>query len=245
MANTPAPDNKVALYVTCLINALRPQAAHASLKLLGSLGLEVDVPLQQTCCGQPAYNGGHQEQARSVARHQIQVLEPYSRVVVPSGSCAGMLRNHYPSLFKTGDPWHQRAVDVAGKTHELSEFLLQEGWQPSATADPLAWAHHTSCSCRRETNSHLAAEQLLLQKGIPSSDFPEQEVCCGFGGAFSTKFDEISVRMGNNKLDQIESVHRFKVVSADFGCLMHLQGLADRQGRDLEFSHLAEVLVME
>lgn len=240
-----AENTRIALYVTCLINALRHQAARASLELLESLGLTVEIPIQQSCCGQPAYNSGNRSQALEIAQHQIKVLEPYGAVVVPSGSCTGMIRNHYPTLFDNNDPWYERAIKLAEKTYELSEFLQTQDWKASSYRESDGWVHHTSCSCRRETHSVETIETVLKKKGVRTLSFPEPEVCCGFGGAFSTKFDDISCRMGNKKLDQIESSGADKVLSADYGCLMHLQGLASRQGRKLRFHHLAEVLNMK
>lgn len=231
----------VALYITCLVNTLRPQVAWDTIALLESLGMAVAVPEQQTCCGQPGYNNGHD--VASLAKQQIIALEPFDWVVVPSGSCAGMIKNHYPTLF-TGDVvWESRSENLSNKTFELSEFLVQNDWRPALnTTDSENWAHHTSCSCRRDVRTHQYTEALLQNNGTETVEFAEQEVCCGFGGTFSEKFSAIAERMATNKLQQIKDVGTTNVVSADLGCLMHLEKAAKSQGDNLTFKHLAEIL---
>lgn len=238
------PETRTALYVTCLINTLRPSVAHACVNLLQQAGVPFDVPEDQTCCGQPAYNSGHRQQAQAVAQQQIRVLEPYEQIVVPSGSCAGMLRIHYPDLFERSSHWHERALKLASKVFELSEFLTKAGWSPplQSHTDSLSCAHHTSCSCLRETRSHQLADHLLRQAGAHLHAVDELDTCCGFGGTFSVKYDDISHRMGCQKLDNLERSGAKQVVSADLGCLLHLEGLANKQQRRLRFFHLAEVL---
>lgn len=243
MATDSTPPPLVALYVTCLINSQRPTTGFAVAHLLEQAGFRVEVPLEQTCCGQPAYNNGLKAEAQAVARLQIKALEPYDWVVVPSGSCGGMISVHYPDLFADDPIWHQRALRLAAKTRELAAFLDEQGirFKPVSTTAPSA--HHTSCSCRRETRSHEKADAQLRQcLGDHLQTFAEPEVCCGFGGTFSAKFDAVSARMGSNKLDQIEASGATTVISADLGCLLHLQGLALRQQRNLTFRHLADVL---
>lgn len=244
MTTEPAQPPLVALFVTCLVNSQRPAVGFATVKLLEQAGFRVEVPPDQTCCGQPPYNNGLTDEARRIAKLQIQVLEPYDWIVVPSGSCAGMISVHYPHLFENDAHWQERARRVAGKTRELAAFLAQQGVRfAPGPGTPAATAHHTSCSCRRETRSHTQADGLLqdcLQDQL--KPFAEPEVCCGFGGTFSAKFDALSARMGSQKLDSFEAAGARTVVSADLGCLLHLQGLALRQQRDLQFRHLAEVL---
>lgn len=241
----------VALYVTCLVNAVRPQIGFACVKLIEDLGFKVVVPPAQTCCGQPGYNGGQRDQAREVARSQIEILQQFDYVVIPSGSCAGMMTIHYQELLKEDPVWQARAESLAAKTHELSQFLEQHNWQP---AKPLSvvnqpenragyWAHHTSCSCRRETRSHKYADRLLEQSGYRLLEFSDQEVCCGFGGSFSAKFDALSSKMGQDKLRNIADVGAEGVVSADVGCLLQLESLAGNSA--IKFLHLAELLVAQ
>lgn len=245
MSTNPACAPLVALFATCLVNSQRPTVGFATVKLLEQAGFRVEVPPDQTCCGQPPYNNGLTDDARRIARWQIQVLEPYDWIVVPSGSCAGMIGIHYCHLFDHDERWRERARRLAGKTRELAAFLAEQGvrFAPSPGMPAAATAHHTSCSCRRETRSHTQADDLLrdcLQDRL--KPFAEAEACCGFGGTFSAKFDALSARMGSQKLDSIEAAGARTVASADLGCLLHLQGLALRQQRDLQFRHLAEVL---
>lgn len=245
----------VALFVTCLVNSLRPGVAHACIQILENAGFRVEVPPAQTCCGQPGYNNGQLEAARKVAQLQIQALEPFAWVVVPSGSCAGMISQHYPRLLANDAKWQQRAQSLAAKTLEFSAFLHRHriGLAPPAASparppalDSRPTAHHTSCSCRRETRSHEQADQLLQQKlGEQLRPFAEAEVCCGFGGTFAAKFTAISARLGTTKLDLMQAAGATRITSADLGCLLHLQGLARQQQRPLEFLHLAEILAAD
>lgn len=238
----------VALYVTCLVNGLRPQIGFACVQLIESLGFRVEVPLAQTCCGQPGYNGGQRDQARKVARHQIAILEQYDYVVIPSGSCTGMMTIHYPELLKDDPEWRKKAENLAAKTRELSQFLDEHHWQSTgpqnashrSTDHSECWAHHTSCSCRRETRSHQTADRLLEQAGYRLMAFKDQEVCCGFGGSFSAKFEPLSCTMGQNKLKHVTECNAGGVVSADLGCLLQLETLAGNS--TLKFRHLAELL---
>lgn len=244
-SKSQASTKSIALYVTCLINSCRPEIAWDCVSLLESLGFRVDIPMDQSCCGQPGYNGGHDITA--LAQQQIACLEAFDYVVIPSGSCAGMIINHYPTLFDPHSEWARRSQELAQKTHELSDFLLKQGWAPKAKvtqtdAYEVNFSHHTSCSCRRETRSHGATEALLQRLNIPLVDFEEQEVCCGFGGSFSEKFSAISQRMALNKLEQIERSGGDTVVAADLGCLLHLEACAARLNKTTRFMHLAQVL---
>ena len=234
----------IALYVTCLVNSLRPSIAFACIQVLEQAGFQVEVPPDQTCCGQPGYNSGMKADAQRIARLQIEILEPYDWIVIPSGSCAGMISVHYPHLLADDPLWRERAEGIAAKTREFSAFVAEQGirFAPGTTAAPPT-THHTSCSCRRETRSHDAADQLLSQcLGDQLRPLPEAEVCCGFGGTFAAKFDALSARMGSQKLDNAQASGAATVVGADLGCLLHLQGLSQRQQRPLQFTHLAEVL---
>ena len=233
----------VALFVTCLVNSLRPGIGFACVKVLEGAGFRVGVPESQTCCGQPGYNNGLEQEAARVARHQIAVLEGYDFVVVPSGSCAGMISVHYPRLLADDSEWLSRAQALATRTYEFGAFLAAQGIHYRPLVDAPTTVHHTSCSCRRETRSHNQDDRLLTEcLGEKLVPLAEQEVCCGFGGTFSAKFDAISARMGTDKLNAASTASAHQMVSADLGCLLHLQGLAQRQQRNLRFRHLAEIL---
>ena len=235
---------QVALYVTCLINTQRPKIAWDTVSLIESLGFTVEVPPTQTCCGQPSYNNGHC--VIEAAKLQIKTLEPFDMIVVPSGSCAGMIKNHYPSVLNASKEWRSRSKSLAKKTFELSDFLLQQKWTPNPSIaqnnKAHSIAHHTSCSCRRDTQTHHCADELLQRNGNQLKQFEEQEVCCGFGGTFSEKFSALSERMAQNKLDAIEAENTNTVVSADLGCLLHLEHINKKLKRPFKFLHLAEIL---
>lgn len=235
---------KVALYVSCLVNSLRPNVGFDCVKLLESLDLEVFIPPDQTCCGQPAYNGGHRAQAIAVAKHQIAALSNYDYLVVPSGSCAGMFINHYPRLLADDPVWLKKTQALAGKTKELCQFLIEQNWQPTSMPSNhhMTLAYHTSCSCRRETQSHQHGEALIKQAGFTLSAMQDQEVCCGFGGSFAAKFDSLSGRMGDNKLKCAVDSGASALVSADLGCLLHLDTLKNNATTNMKFFHIAELL---
>lgn len=234
----------VALYISCLINSLHPQIGFQCAQLIEAVGYVVEVPPDQTCCGQPGYNGGHRQQSAAIARQQIALLEGYDFVVVPSGSCAGMIINHYPALLAEDPHWKDRAERVAERTRELCQFLVDQHWQPARISRDEAQklAYHTSCSCRRETKSHQHGETLLRRAGYRLAPLQEQEVCCGFGGSFAAKFNELSSQMGRNKLDAVKTSQANALVSADLGCLLHLESLNGKGNEGLHFYHIAELL---
>jgi len=192
---------KVALFVTCLADMFRPQIGFAAVKLLEAAGCEVDVPVQ-TCCGQPAYNSGDAGDAAALARNVIAAFEPYEFVVVPSGSCAGMIRVHYPQLLKDDAAWSARAQKLAAKTHELFSFLVNVREMKSVAAKCAATAcYHDSCSSLREMGVFAEPRALLGSvRGLELHDLSETEVCCGFGGFFSVKYPEVSARMADDKI---------------------------------------------
>jgi L-lactate dehydrogenase complex protein LldE len=235
---------KVALFVTCLIDGFRPSAADATLKLLEDAGCEVAVPLTQTCCGQPAHNGGDAENARAIARQVIETFAAYEHVVIPSGSCAGMLIKHYPTLFSDDPAWQQRAQAFAGRCHELVNFLHDV----LALRDFPARAHacvtyHDSCSSLRETGSAHKARALL--RSVPATELrelPDAEVCCGFGGAFALKYGDIAARIVDDKIANIGATGAPLLLAADLGCLLHIAGRCTRTGQPLRAFHIAEFL---
>ncbi len=234
---------RVGLLVTCLADLFRPETGFAAVKLLQSANCEVTVPAQ-TCCGQPAYNSGDRKDAIALARDAIALFEPFDYVVAPSGSCAGMLRVHYPGLFRDDPVWGPRAATLAAKTYELFSFLVNVCGLNAVSAECRATAlYHDSCSSLREMGS-LAEPRLLLKSvsGLQIQDFADKEVCCGFGGFFAVKYPEISARMADDKIDDATARGVAMVLAGDLGCLLHLAGRAARRGEKLEFRHAAEVL---
>lgn len=233
---------ETALFVTCLVDLYRPQVGFAALRLLEHAGLPADVPEAQTCCGQPAFNSGDRAHAQAIARRVIETFEPYRRVVVPSGSCGGMLRLHYPELLADDPEWAERARTFAAKVEELSECLDRAGLNLH-----IAWpgkvCYHHSCASLREMEVQGQPLRLLGQvRGLAVTEPEERETCCGFGGTFSVKYPEISVRLADDKLDDVKATGADLLVAADMGCLFHLAGRALRRGDNIRVFHLAEVL---
>lgn len=234
---------RVALFVTCLADMFRPQIGFAAVKLLGQAGCEVEVPVQ-TCCGQPAYNGGDAKDAAALAKNVLAAFESYDYVVVPSGSCAGMIKVHYPRLLKDDAAWSARADALAAKTHELFSFLVHVRGLNSVTAEcPARAVYHDSCSSLREMDVSAEPRALLSQvKGLHLQELAEGVTCCGFGGFFSVKYPEISAKMADDKIADAHAQGVELILGGDLGCLLHLQGRLSRKGDRIAVRHAAEVL---
>lgn len=234
---------RVGLLVTCLADLFRPELGFAAVRLLELAGCDVSVPAQ-TCCGQPAYNAGDRKDAIALARNTVAAFEPFDYVVVPSGSCGGMVRVHYPELLRDDPVWAGRAQQVAAKTHELLSFLVNVRGLKSVRAECRANAlYHDSCSSMREMAVRGEPRQLLKSvDGLNLQDFSDTDVCCGFGGFFSVKYPDISARLADDKIDDAKSRGADLVLSGDLGCLLHLAGRAARRGEKIHFRHAAEVL---
>ena len=233
---------RTALFVTCLVDQLFPTVGEAAVRLLERCGCEVDFPQAQTCCGQPAFNMGYRDAARPLARRLIEIFEPYDEIVAPSGSCAGMVRVHYPELL-AGDPaWHQRAVKLGERIFELTEYLARKGFEPdSAFAGTVAC--HRSCHLLRELGVREAPQALLGRvPGVELVELAGSDVCCGFGGAFAVKMPELSGAMLDDKLAAAEASGAEVLTAADCGCLMHLGGALSRRRSPLRVLHVAEIL---
>jgi L-lactate dehydrogenase complex protein LldE len=241
----PPPQRmRVSLFVTCLADLFRPSVAFASIKLLEQADCEVTVPLQQTCCGQPAYNSGDYESTVPLAQQVIALLEKADYVVVPSGSCAGMICHHYPKLLQ--GEWRDRALKLAAKTFELTVFLNDIARiKPQFDAPPsnLSVTYHDNCAGLRELNIKEQPRQLLQQLcGIQVNELQQSEVCCGFGGTFCAKMPEISGKMTDDKLDHAIATGAKILIGSDLGCLLNIAGRAQRQGKEIEVRHVAELL---
>jgi L-lactate dehydrogenase complex protein LldE len=233
----------VALLVTCLVDLFRPSVGFAAVKLLERAGCRVDVP-RQTCCGQPAYNQGDRADAVLIARQTIAAFAGYDYVVAPSGSCAGMLRKHYPALFDEASAEGAAARDLAARTFELISFLTDVRGIDAVEASLAARAtYHDSCSGLRELGIREQPRRLLASvRGLQLDELPNAEVCCGFGGTFCVKYPEISTRMVSDKVADIEATGADLVLAGDLGCLMNIAGRLKRQGSRVEARHVAEVL---
>jgi len=250
--NYPAKPADVYLFATCLLDMFDPDAGMASIEVLEAEGLRVHVPEDQTCCGQPAYTSGFPDEARDVARQQIRLFPRSWPVIVPSGSCAGMMRHHYPALFE-GYPEHTAAVELAGRIFEFTEFLVHVcGHSAQAAENPdnqprntprTKVVLHTSCAARREMGVHLTSRTLL--KSLGDVDIVEQvreSECCGFGGTFSVRHPEISAAIAGEKVDSLLDTKADTLLSADCGCLMNINGTLEKRGESLRGRHIATFL---
>ena len=234
---------RVALFVTCLVDLFRPSVGFAAVNLLERLGAEVMVPPAQTCCGQPAYNSGDFETARAIARQVLATFDGYEHVVVPSGSCAGMLVRHYPELFRDEPETLARAQALAARTRELSAFLADHGGAERIDARFAGRvAMHDSCSARRELAIHAAPRTLLDTLGAERVELADAEACCGFGGTFCVKYPDISTRMVSDKAQAVGASGADVLVSGDLGCLMNIAGRLKRMDSPVRVFHLAELL---
>ncbi len=240
--NAPAP--KVALLVTCLVDFFRPTVGLASVKLLEDAGCEVIVPEAQTCCGQPAYNNGDRKDAQDIARRVIDKFESFDFVVVPSGSCAGMLHAHYPKLLEDDTAYGERAQSLADKTFELVFFLHEiVGVERVEATYEGTVTYHDSCSALRELKIKVEPRALLNSvDGLSLKEMSDTDSCCGFGGTFCVKYPEISNKMIEAKTKEIAACGADTVLSADLGCLLNIAGKLKREGSDVKVRHVAEIL---
>ena len=244
MSENPPSAPQVGLFVTCLVDLTRPSVGFATLKLLELAGCNVSVPELQTCCGQPAYNSGDVDDSRDIAKQVIQTFEGFQHVVVPSGSCGGMIAKHYASLFADNDPWKKRAEVLANKTYELTVFLSTVVKDHKIKGLHRANAtYHDSCSGLRELGIKDQPRELLQNiEGLSLVEGEQAEVCCGFGGLFCVKYPDISESMLDQKIDDIVKTDADLVLGGDLGCLMNIAGRLSRRGIDKEVRHIAEVL---
>lgn len=233
---------RAALFVTCLVDLMRPEIGFAAAKLIERAGFAVVVP-RQGCCGQPNHNAGDKDGARKLARAAIAALEPFETIVVPSGSCGGMIARHYPALFEDADPWAARAKAVAARVLELTQFLARH---PLPTGDKMPAgkiAYHDSCSSLREMRIRDEPRDLLAaHTDAELCTLRESEACCGFGGLFCVKYPEISAKMAADKCDAIADSGAAMVVAGDLGCLLNIEGTLNRRGSTITARHIAEVL---
>jgi L-lactate dehydrogenase complex protein LldE len=236
---------RVGLFVTCLVDMMRPSIGMAALKLLEGAGYEVVVPAAQTCCGQPGYNSGDRKSARALAEKVLEEFEGCDYLVAPSGSCSGMIRTHYPDLFRGEPVLSVRIERLAARTYELTDFLANVakiGHVPGSFDGTVTY--HDSCSGLREMGVKDQPRNLLaMVPGLTLKEMRDSETCCGFGGTFVVKMDEISARMVEDKCRNIEVNGASAVVLGDLGCMLNIEGRLRKRG-DLttRVLHVAEVL---
>lgn len=242
--SAPGRPRRVALFVTCLVDLFRPSVGFAAIKLLEEAGCTVEVPPLQVCCGQPAYNSGDRATTQAIAKQVIEAFEGFEAVVVPSGSCGGMLAHHYPGLFTDDPAWKSRAEDLGGRTFELMSFMVDvlKVRKVNARFDGTV-TYHDSCSGLRELGVKAQPRHLLASvDGLTLREMKTPEVCCGFGGTFCVKYPEISNAMVGEKTADIVATGAGTLLAGDLGCLMNMAGKLQREGSPVSVRHVAEVL---
>lgn len=235
---------KVSLFVQCLVDAYQPQVAQSMVDIFSRLGLEVECPTEQTCCGQMAFNAGHRKEAAIAARHFLSVFEDAEVIVCPSGSCTAMVVHHYPQLLAQDPMWAERARQVAAKTYEFTQFVVDVldvhdvGARYAGTA-----TYHDSCHLARSLGVREQPRQLLQNiSGLHLVEMEDSDRCCGFGGVFSIKYPEISSALLEDKVKTILRSGAELVVGCDLGCLMNIQGMLHRKGSSVRTMHIAQLL---
>lgn len=240
----PPAQPRVALFVTCLVDLYRPTVGFSAIRLLEQAGCTVEVPREQTCCGQPAYNSGDRATARDLARAVVDAFLPYDFTVVPSGSCGGMIAHHLPGLLADDPEYRGKAERLAAKTHELVSFLADV---MGVAAVPARYegvvTYHDSCAGLRELGIRAQPRALLGSvEGLTLRELKDADVCCGFGGTFCVKYPDISTRMVGDKVRDIAATGAGTVLAGDMGCLLNIAGRIRREGLDVKVRHVAEVL---
>ncbi len=237
-------DAKVALFVTCLVDLFRPSIGFAAVELLEKAGFKVEVPLNQTCCGQPNFNSGDRSATRMIARKMINLFADYDYVVIPSGSCGGMLKKHYPTLFAADDPMHEKAEKLSSKVYELSTFLVEKTSIKIEARFDESITYHDSCAGLREMGIRDQPRELLQKiDALQLKEMNDSDVCCGFGGTFCVKYPDISNNMLDNKIQNIKESGADCVVGGDLGCILNIEGKLHRNGEAIPVYHYAELLV--
>ena len=240
----PQSRPQVGLFATCLVDLFRPSVGFSAAKLIEDAECEVHVPMAQTCCGQPAYNTGDRRDTRELAIQVIELFEGYDYVVAPSGSCAAMLKHHYPEVFKGDVKWEERCRRFSDKVFELVSFLTDVMFVPKvdATFDGSV-TYHDSCSGLRELGVEKQPRKLLATvEGLELKEMAGSDVCCGFGGTFCVKYSDISGTIVSKKTANITATGADMLLAGDMGCLMNMAGKLKREGSTIEVRHVAEVL---
>jgi L-lactate dehydrogenase complex protein LldE len=241
MANA---QKNVTLFIQCLVNGIYPEVGEAMVAIFRKLDVKLTCPTQQTCCGQPAFNSGYHGEARVAAKRFIKIFETAEVIVCPSGSCVTMVRHHYPQLFSNDAAWLQRAQDVAAKTFELTEYLVDNlGVDDLGAHYNGVITYHDSCHLLR--NLRVKEQPRRLLRKISGTEFVEMhdsDRCCGFGGSFSFKYGDISTAMAEDKVNNIIASGADTLVGCDMGCLMNIQGMLSRKGSSIRAIHIAQLL---
>ena len=234
----------VTLFIQCLVDGIYPEVGEAMVAIFRKLGIHLTCPTQQTCCGQPAFNSGYQEEARVAAKRFIDIFETADAIVCPSGSCVTMVRHHYPQLFADDAAWLPRAKHVAARTYELTEYLVDIlGVDDLGAHFDGVVTYHDSCHLLRNLRIKEQPRALLRKvSGVEFIEMNDSDRCCGFGGSFSFKYADISAAMAEDKVNNIIDSGADTVVGCDMGCLMNIQGILSRKGSALRVMHIAQLL---
>ena len=234
----------VTLFIQCLVDTIYPEVAQAMVQVFRRLGIALTCPTDQTCCGQPAFNSGYRQSARVAAKHFIEVFADAEKIVCPSGSCVNMVRHHYAALFQDEPRWLQRAQNLAGRIYEFSEYLVDVlGVEDLGVRFDGKVTYHDSCHLLRGIGVQEQPRKLLTHVlGTELVEMYNSDYCCGFGGAFSVKYPDISNAMVGDKVKNIIDTGADAVVGCDMGCLMNIQGKLSRMGSDIKVMHLAQIL---
>lgn len=237
----------VTLFVQCIVDGMYPEVAESMVHLFRRLNVVCDYPLEQTCCGQPAFNSGYRAAARRAARHFIEVFESARCIVCPSGSCVAMVRHHYLELFAHEPGWLNRAKGIASKTFELTEYLIDVlGVSDLGATYRGRVTYHDSCHLLRTLGVRNQPRRLLSQvRGIELVEMVDSDRCCGFGGAFSIKYPGISTAMVAEKVTNILDTGADTVVGCDMGCLMNIEGFLSRNNYPVKVKHIAQILAAQ
>ncbi|MCA9959304.1 MAG: (Fe-S)-binding protein [Anaerolineales bacterium] len=236
--------NRIALFVTCMVDQIMPEIGVATTRLLRRAGFTVEFPMAQTCCGQPFFNSGFRAQALPLAQRTIEILEPYEAIVIPGGSCTGMIRVEYPHLLQDNPRWYYAARRLAAKTFELSEFLCKlesDDWRQGTANCQETVTYHDSCHMNRILGLHDEPRRLLQAVGYTITEMEEADRCCGFGGVFSIRLPEVSNAMTAEKLRQGRATSATTLITADPGCLMQMRGILQNKDH-IQIKHLAVAL---
>lgn len=235
---------KATLFIQCLVDTIYPEVGEAMVQIFRKLNVNLSCPADQTCCGQPAFNSGYRKEARTAARHFVQVFENAEMIVCPSGSCVTMVRHHYPELFTNEPRWLQRANSLAARTYEFTEYLVDVlGVEDLGAKYHAKLTYHDSCHLLRGIGVKEQPRRLLSHvEGAEFIEMNNSDQCCGFGGAFSVKYADISTAMVAEKVKNIIETGADTVVGCDMGCLMNIQGMLSRMGSKIKIKHISQVL---
>ena len=234
----------VTLFIQCLVDGIYPEVGEALVLIFRTLGFNLICPSKQTCCGQTAFNAGYHREAGAAAKRFIDIFETAEVIVCPSGSCVTMVRHHYPRLFGEDGPWQQRARQVAAKTYELTEYLVDIlGVEDLGARYDGTITYHDSCHLLRNLRVKAQPRKLLAKvSGAEFIEMYDSDRCCGFGGSFSVKYADISAAMVADKVNNIIASGADTVVGCDMGCLMNIQGMLSRKRSAIKTMHIAQIL---